>query len=114
MSKLDKIRERYLFDPIPMRLGGLAANLARVASFTKNDEHHELVLTVLQESKWFIEWTAAKMNVEDTAVLVQLQIQIAKWEIQSHKKWHDKKWRTELTDNSQQWSLRVLEMSGLL
>lgn len=114
MSKLDKIRERYLFDPIPVQLGGLAANLARVASFTKNDEHHELVLTVLQESKWFIEWTAAKMNVEDTAVLVQLQIQLAKWEIQSHKKWHDKKWRTDLTYNSQQWSLRVLEMSGLL
>ena len=54
------------------------------------------------------------MNVEDTAVLVQLQIQIAKWEIQSHKKWQDKKWRTELADNSQQWSLRILEMSGLL
>ena len=72
MSKLEKLRLRYLNDPIPVRLGGLAANLARVASFSKNDDHHKVVTTTLQESKWFIEWTAIELNSEDVAELVKL------------------------------------------
>ena len=114
MKNHELIRTRYLADDVPVRLGGLAANLLRIKSFARQTANEAVVQSLIDESKWFIEWTAAKMNVEDTAVLVQLQIQLAKWEIQSHKKWHDKKWRTDLTYNSQQWSLRVLEMSGLL
>ena len=41
MSKLDGLRSRYLKDPIPVRLGGLAANLSRVASFSKNDRKEQ-------------------------------------------------------------------------
>lgn len=114
MNKLDKLRTRYLNDSIPIRLGGLAANLARVASFSKNDDHHKVVSTTLQESKWFIEWTASELNIEDIVELVQLQIQMAKWQIQSHKKWNDQNWRTELAEQSREWSQRLLKMSGLL
>ena len=114
MNKFDKLRIRYLNDSIPVRLGGLAANLARVASFSKNDDHHKVVSTTLHESKWFIEWTASELNTEDIAELVQLQIQMAKWEIQSHKKWNDQNWRTELINQSMEWSQRLLKMSGLL
>jgi len=114
MNNLEKRRRRYLSDSIPVRLGGLAANLARVASFSKNDEHQMVVNTTLQESKWFIEWTAGELNTEDIAELVQLQIQMAKWEIQSHKQWNDQNWRTELANQSTDWSKRLLEMSGLL
>lgn len=114
MSKLDKLRSRYLNDPIPVRLGGLAANLARVASFSENDDHHKVVLTTLQESKWFIEWTAPELNAENIAELVKLQIQMAIWEIQSQNRWNNHNWRSELFDQSKQWSQRILQMSGLL
>lgn len=30
MTKLEKLRSRYIQDPVPVRLGGLAANLARL------------------------------------------------------------------------------------
>jgi hypothetical protein len=50
MNKPDKLRTRYLNDSIPIRLRGLAANLARVASFSKNDKHHKVVETTLQKS----------------------------------------------------------------
>ena len=36
MKNLDTVRERYLRDPLPVRLGGLAANLSRIASFARN------------------------------------------------------------------------------
>lgn len=114
MSQVDKLRSRYLQDPILVRLGGLAANLARVASFSKNDKHHDVVLAILQESKWFIEWTADQLDINKSVELVNLQIKMAVWQLQSHQKWNDESWRSELISQSQQWSQRILEMSGLL
>lgn len=114
MTKLEKRRARYLQDPILVRLGGLAANLGRIASFSKNENHREVVSSVFQESKWFIEWTAADLNVHQAAELVSLQIQLALWQLQANEKWYDKEWRVELASNSKQWSERLLEMSGLL
>ncbi|NIT61016.1 MAG: hypothetical protein GWN00_33875 [Aliifodinibius sp.] len=115
MTKQEKLRSRYLDDPLPIRLGGLAANLGRAASFSKHEGHREAVSATLQESKWFIEWTAAELeDKENAAELVRLQIQLAIWQIQSINKWNDNNWRSELGSQSQQWSQRILEMSGLL
>jgi len=113
MTKLERLRSRYLNDPIPVRLGGLAANLARVASFSKHDSHCEAVSAILQESKWFIEWFAPEQEKVNIAELVQLQIQMAIWQIQSNKKWKDNNWRSELAAQSEQWSRHILHMSGL-
>lgn len=109
----NELRSRYLQDPISVRLGGLAANLARISSFSKNDDHQEAVLTTLQESKWFIEWTAGELDVQKATVLVRLQVQLAIWQIQSQKKWHEAKWRLELETRSKELSQQILEMSGL-
>lgn len=62
MRKLENLRSRYLNDSISVRLGGLAATLARVASFSKNEGNRDAVLATLQESKWFIEWTSGGLN----------------------------------------------------
>lgn len=114
MKKLDKLRSRYLKDPIPVRLGGLAANLSRVSSFSKNEDHQKVVSTILEESKWFIEWTAADLRTEEIAELVKLQIQMAIWDRQSYNKWRDDNWRSELVAKSKRWSQSILQMSGLL
>ncbi len=74
MHKPDKLRTRYLSDSLQIRLGGLDANLERVASFSKNDNHFQVVESILQESKWFIEWTSSDLAIESLAELVQLQI----------------------------------------
>ena len=66
MRDVRSIRDRYLKDAIPTRLGGLAANLARVSSFAKNPGNRDAVYLLLDESKWFIEWTAAETEI-DTA-----------------------------------------------
>ncbi|MFC1562310.1 hypothetical protein ACFL6I_00450 [candidate division KSB1 bacterium] len=114
MIHLDKLRSRYLQDTIPTRIGGLAANLARMASFSKHDDHQKVVTATIQESKWFIEWTAGELSIDETAELIILQSQLARWELQSHKEWKNMQWRQELERNSRQWSERLLRMSGLL
>lgn len=49
MSDLATIRERYLQDSPCVRLGGLAANLARIASFSNNEEHKGPVRDLIVE-----------------------------------------------------------------
>lgn len=114
MTKLEKLRSRYMHDPIPVRLGGLAANLARVASFSKHPGHQEVVSNILHESRWLIEWTATQLEIQETAELATLQIQLAVWDLQSRYQWQDETWRFALSEKANRWSRRILEMSGLL
>jgi hypothetical protein len=114
MSNLEQRRSRYLQDALPIRLGGLAANLSRIASFSKHDGVREVISSILLESRWFIEWTAKELEIHLAAELVELQIQLALWDLESQHNWRDESWRNMLANNAQQWSQRLLEMSGLL
>ena len=55
MTDWTMIRERYMRDEPPVRLGGLAANLARIASFSDNARHRMPVIGLIVESQHFIE-----------------------------------------------------------
>ena len=50
-----RLRERYLEDDLPTRLGGLATNLARIQSFSHHSGNQAAVECLLEESKLFIE-----------------------------------------------------------
>ena len=108
------IRTRYLGDNLPVRLGGLAANLGRIKSFAAYDASQEAVESIIAESKLFIEWTAAEAEVNTAAELVELQVQLARWQRDWAHIWTDPVERRKMADHSASWSKRVLEMSGLL
>ncbi|TXT23563.1 MAG: hypothetical protein FD131_5196 [Rhodocyclaceae bacterium] len=52
----EPVRQRFLRDPLPIRLGGLAADLARIASFSENPANRHAVASLLEEGKYFAEW----------------------------------------------------------
>lgn len=114
MNNLTEIKERYLRDSVPVRLGGLAANLARVKSFSKNSANQAAVFDLFEESKHFIEWTARETEFETTVELVKLQLQIAVWQRQWQTIWSDDESRNLVAQTSADWSKKVLEKSGLL
>ncbi len=114
MKDWTKIRERYLRDAQPIRLGGLAANLARIKSFSKNTGNYEVVESLLNESKFFIEWTAGEAGIDTAATLIDLQILLARWQYKLSRIWEDPIQRSHIAQQSQNWSTQVLEMSGLL
>ncbi len=114
MKDWNAIRDRYLRDSLPVRLGGLAANLSRIKSFAAQDGSREAVESMLDESKYFIEWTAAEAEVQTAAQLVDLQVQLARWQQTWVKTWNDPLQRRELAEQSAAWSTRVLGLSGLL
>jgi len=108
------IRERYLSDVLSMRLGGLAADLARVDTFSKNPKNCEAVDGLLEESKYFIEWTAAEAEADVAAALVELQVQLALWQQRWPAIWPDDVQRSEVAAQARDWSDKVLQFSGLL
>lgn len=77
MRNMDIIRNRYLQNSLQLRLGGLSANLSRIASFSNNPDNWQVVNSLLEESKFFIEWTAEDVQLDMQAKLIELQIQLA-------------------------------------
>jgi hypothetical protein len=114
MKDWSKIRDRYMRDPLPVRLGGLAANLSRIKSFAAHEANHEVVESLLDESKFFIEWTAPEAEIDTAARLVELQIQLARWQQRWPNIWNDAAQRHQVADQSSTWSKQILELSGLL
>ena len=108
------IRERYLHDDLPIRLAGLAANLRRIKSFAAEESNQEVVAGLIEESKFFIEWTAADTEIDTAAQLVELQIQFARWQYNWSRIWPDSSGRQQLAEGSLAWSERVLALSGLM
>jgi hypothetical protein len=109
----EKLRERFLRDPLPRRLGGLAATLGRVSSVARLSSDPTNVARLLEEAKYMIEWTAAEAEPEIAAELVSIQrlvnLWLRTWEITSQHK----EQRTLLSVQAKHWSDRTLDFSGL-
>ena len=114
MKDWTQIRERYLRDDLSVRLGGLAANLGRIKSFSANEASQAVVESLIDESKMFIEWTAAQADINTAEKLVDIQIQLALWQLQWKSIWSDESKRNQVAEQSAKWSKQVLELSGLL
>ncbi|MDQ3247893.1 MAG: hypothetical protein M3Q45_01670 [Chloroflexota bacterium] len=114
MRDYTRIQTRYLRDPLPVRLGGLAANLARIKSASDHPANQAAIVSMLDESKHFIEWTAAEAEAEVAAELVELQVQLARWQRQSVTIWADPAQRLAMAEGAKRWSDRILDLSGLL
>jgi len=108
------IQERYMRDELPVRLGGLAANLSRIKSFSANEASRETVASLIDESKMFIEWTAAQAEINTAAMMVDVQVQLALWQIRWERIWSDPAERKQIAEQSGVWSKQILELSGLL
>jgi hypothetical protein len=93
-------------DPVGVQLGGLAANLARVAGWVQNPANAKAVSSILVESKFMIEWIVSSVSLEMQEQLVELQRQLALWSQQYLNS-------EEISKQAEHWSERVLEMSGI-
>lgn len=111
MIHKDRKRERFLRDPLPVRLAGLAADLARVSSSARHASGAESVATMLEESQYYIEWTAAEVEPEVAAELVDMQRLIGLWRKAWPEAQHSVTQRTLLSVQAKKWSDQVLGYS---
>lgn len=114
MKNWETLKQRYLRDGLPIRLGGIASNLARIKTLSQKATASNVAVSLVEESKIFIEWTALDADTDTAGELVELQIQLALWQLRWAKIWADPEQRMEVAEQAKIWSDRILERSGLL
>ena len=114
MPNKEKLRERFLRDPLPQRLGGLAATLGRISSVARKSSDPENITRLLEEAKYLIEWTAADTEPEVAAELVSIQTLINLWLKTWAKTNQNREQWILLSVQAKQWSDRAMDYSGLL
>lgn len=114
MKDFASTRTRYLRDAVPVRLGGLAADLARIGSTSVNPANSRVVEVLLEEARRFIEWTAEELDPDTAGEMVDLQLALTLW---LHAWQNARSYPVEralLAHQAVCWSDRVLALSGLL
>jgi hypothetical protein len=114
MINKEKLRQRFLRDPVPRRLGGLAATLGRLSSSARKSTDPNIVSNLLDEAKHLIEWTAAETEPETAAELVQIQTMITLWQRTWDEASQNPKQRLLLSLNAKIWADKALDFSGLV
>ncbi len=114
MINAEKIRERFLRDPLPRRLGGLAATLGRISSSARNSTDPNHVANLLDEAKHLIEWTAADTEPEAGAELVRMQTMITLWQKAWGEASQNPQQRLLLSVQAKDWSDKAVDFSGLV
>jgi hypothetical protein len=109
-----QLKERFLRDPQPVRLGNLASSLARVASCAPRPTQASTVASLLDECKRFLEWAGPDAAPEVQPDMVRLQVDIARWRRRWNPAAHDPAQASELAVVMRAGSQKALEWSGLL
>ena len=114
MINRERKKERYLRDPLPIRLAGLAADFERIASSARHPTGSASVVEMLEESQYYIEWTAAEAELYVAGELVDIQRLIAAWRRAWSEAQYSPAQRTLLSVQAKKWADQVLDYSGLL
>ena len=116
MRDWNRLRERYLSDETPTRLGNIASNMARIRSFCRNMTNRDAAIGIFQENKYFLEWAGTDTNtdIETVTELLELQRQLTRWQTHWAEIWDNPEEKQKVADRSQFWADRILQLSGLL
>jgi len=107
-------RERFMRDPLPRRLGGLAATLGRISSSARKSSDPAVVSDLLYEARRLIEWTAGETDPEVAAELVRMQILLTVWQKAWETASQNPHERLLLSLQAKDWSDKAVDFSGLV
>lgn len=108
------LKERYLRDAVPARLGNLASSIKRLGYFVSKKKYDTRVQELFQECRFFSEWTAPDAEFETQAALAALQLDLQCWQNDFKNVTGADDWRAKINVACEQWASRILEFSGLL
>ncbi len=106
MKDLKRMRERFLRDTSPVRMGNLASDLLRLNKWILMRHQDEAIVDLMRKIAWLMEWSGDLGLAE----LADMQREICRW----RRAWPNEQARRILALRASQMSNRVLEWSGLL
>lgn len=99
---------------IPTRLNHLSAHLAQIQSLATSATDEDKIVSLMRESRYYIEWTVPPLvdiDVDSAVVLVDLGRILTRWLFNWETIRTDTKARCEVAQIARQASKRVQEMS---
>jgi hypothetical protein len=99
-------------DRLPVRIERLAQNFLRMASLSLDETEAATVLSIIRESKAFIELTAVDLDIDRAFELAQMQRQLSQWHVCWPDTWTNETDRHKISTITQIWVSRLREMSG--
>ena len=106
MRDLKRMRERYMRDRSPVRMGNLASHLLRLSHWVQKEKPDNATVDLMREIAWLMEWNGDLALVE----LADMQREICRW----RRAWPVEQTRCIVAHRALQMSNRLLEISGLL
>jgi hypothetical protein len=116
MIEMTPTQQIFMQDDVPTRLHHLAANLSQIQALWTQASSQELILNLVKESRYFIEWTVPDMvkadDIERAAELVDLVRLLTRWLFNWDNIWSNVEQRQSAARQTQDWLRRVLEIAG--
>ena len=100
------MRDRFLRDESPVRMGNLASNLLRLSKWIQTGYNDEAIVDLMRQIAWLMEWSGDLASTD----LADMQREICRW----RRVWPVDRARHILALRASQMSNRILEGSGLL
>ncbi|MBD2297924.1 hypothetical protein [Nostoc sp. FACHB-190] len=116
MIEVTPQQQIFMQDDIPTRLHHLAAHLSQIQCLWTQASSPDMILALVNESRYFIEWTVPDMvkadDINRAAELVDLGRLLTRWLFHWDDIWFDTEQRQSAAMQTQDWLRRVLEISG--
>ncbi len=106
MKDLQKMRNRFIRDESPVRMGNLASDLLRLSKWVRSGHKDEAIVDLMRQIAWLMEWSGDLASAE----LADMQREICRW----RRIWPVEQARRILALRASQMSNRILGSSGLL
>ena len=106
MKDLKRMRDRFVRDESPVRMGNLASDLLRLSKWVRAGHKDEAIIDLMRQIAWLMEWSGDLASAD----LADMQREICRW----RRVWPLESARSILALRASQMSNRILESSGLL
>ncbi|BAY10983.1 hypothetical protein [Calothrix sp. NIES-2098] len=116
MIELTPQQQSFVQDDVPTRLHHLATHLSQINSLWTQDSSQDLIMALVKESRYFIEWTVPDMvtadDIDQAAELVDLGRVLTRWLFNWDNIWSDDEQKQVAAGQIQDWLCRVLDISS--
>ncbi|AUB35513.1 hypothetical protein COO91_01393 [Nostoc flagelliforme CCNUN1] len=115
MIEVTPKQQIFMQDDVTTRLRRLATHLSQIQSLWTQGSSEDLILVLVDESRYFIEWTVPDMvkadDIDRACELVDLVRLLTRWLFHWDNIWTDAEQKQSASAQISYWLQRVLEIS---
>jgi hypothetical protein len=114
MNNLSDLEMAFRCDRLSVRMERLVDNFHRMEVLSLDGVDTETMLTIVRETKVFLELTALDLDVDRAFELAQIQRQLSRWHIHWLEVWTNDASRLEISTLANTWAQQLQEMAVIL